>query len=123
MAAKAKVNASESSDRPSGIAETIAAVAVVGIGAALIEVELIPGILIGVGAMLLPKLVPGFAAAMRPVVRTAIRGGYSAALKTKEAIAEAREQVEDIVAEARAEREIDAAAAQQSPGNRSITAH
>ena len=123
MAEKRKVNGSESSVKPSGIAETVAAVAVIGIGAALIEVEWIPGILIGIGAMLAPKLIPGLTDAMRPVVRSAIRGGYSAATKTREAIAEAREQVADIVAEVRAEHEIEVAAAQQPPSNRSVSAH
>jgi hypothetical protein len=103
MAEKQKVNGSESSHRSGGVAETLAAVAVIGIGAALIEVEWIPGILIGIGAMLAPKLIPGLADAMKPVVRTAIRSGYLAAMKTREVVAEAKEQVEDIVAEVRAE--------------------
>jgi hypothetical protein len=60
---------------------------------------------------------------MSPLVRTAIRGGYSAALKTKEAVAEAREQVEDIVAEVHVEREMDAAAAQHSSANLSASMH
>jgi hypothetical protein len=106
MAEKQRVNGSESSHRSGGIAETVAAVAVIGIGAALIEVEWIPGILIGIGAMLAPKLIPGLADAMKPVVRTAIRGGYLAAMKTCEVVSEAKEQVEDIVAEVRAEQEI-----------------
>lgn len=123
MAEKRKVNGSETSARSAGIAETVAAVAIIGIGAALIEVEWIPGILIGIGAMLAPKLIPGFASAMKPVVRTAIRGGYNAAMKTREVVAEAREQVEDIVAEVRAEREMDVAAAHQPLSNRSTAAH
>src|SRR5215471_5618039 len=123
MADKHKVNGSESHRHSSSVAETVTAVALIGIGAALIEVEWIPGILIGIGAMLAPKLFPGLAHAMKPVVRSAIRGGYTAALKTQELVAEAKEQVEDIVAEVRAEREMDAAAAQQPPANRSLSAH
>src|SRR5215510_7015520 len=105
MPNKQRANGSELPLRSGGIAETVAAVAVIGIGAALIEVEWIPGILIGIGAMLAPKLIPGLKDAMKPVVRTAIRSVYTAAMKTREAVAEAKEQFEDIVAEVRAEQE------------------
>jgi hypothetical protein len=123
MAENRKALGQEASARPAGIAETVVAVAVIGIGAALIEVEWIPGILIGIGAMLVPKLIPGFTDAMKPVVRTAIRGGYNAAVRTREAVTEAKEQVEDIIAEARAEQVMDAATAKQPPASRSLSAH
>lgn len=100
-----KSSSNGSNSARSGVAETIATVAVIGIGAALIEVEWIPGILIGIGAMLAPKLFPGLTGAMRPVVRSAVRGGYYAAMKAQEVVSEATEQVEDLIAEVRSEQE------------------
>jgi|SRR5215471_2349919 len=123
MAEKQRVNGSDTPQRSAGVMETVAAVAVIGIGAALIEVEWIPGILIGIGAMLVPKLIPGFSDAMKPVVRTAVRGGYLATMKTRELVAEAKEQVEDLVAEVRAEQETAATARPMHAPKRSISAN
>ena len=81
----------------------LATVAAVGLGVALIEVELIPGMLIGVGAMLAPKLLNRFGAGLRPLVKGAVRAGYALVEKTKETMAEASEQYQDIVAEVEAE--------------------
>ncbi len=77
----------------------VATIAVVGVGAALISAELIPGMLIGVAAAFLPGLGPK----MRPLLKSTIRAGYSAAQKTKEMFAEASEQMQDVMAEARSE--------------------
>jgi hypothetical protein len=81
----------------------LATVAAVGIGAALIEVEWIPGILLGAAAMLAPNLLPRIGNGIRPLVKGAVRAGYSVAERTKETVAEASEQFQDIVAEVRAE--------------------
>jgi len=89
----------------------IATVAAIGIGAALIEVELIPGILIGIGAMLAPKLVPKLGTALRPLVKSAVRAGYALVDKGREMAAETSEQLQDIVAEVKAEHEQATAAA------------
>jgi hypothetical protein len=78
-------------------------VAAVGVAAALIEVELIPGMLLGVAAMLAPNLLPKVGNALRPVVKSAVRAGYNVAAKTKESMAEASEQFQDIVAEVKSE--------------------
>lgn len=83
----------------------IATVAAIGIGAALIEAELIPGILIGVGAMLAPKFFPRLGNAIRPLVKGAVRAGYALADKTRELAAETSEQFQDIVAEVKSEAE------------------
>ena len=85
------------------IASKIATVAAIGIGAALIEAELIPGILLGVAAMLAPDLLPKIGRGMRPFIKGAVRAGYSVAERTKETIAEATEQFQDIVAEVKSE--------------------
>ena len=83
----------------------IATVAAIGIGAALIEVELIPGILIGIGAMLAPQLVPKLGSALRPLVKSAVKAGYTLVDKGREMAAETSEQFQDIVAEVKAEHE------------------
>ena len=85
-------------------------VAAVGLAAALIEVDLVPGILIGVGAMLAPKL---FGGSLRPLLKNAIRAGYSVRDRAREMMAETSEQFQDIVAEVKAE---------QNGGNTETTA-
>jgi hypothetical protein len=91
----------ESSGETTGsdIAAKAATIIVVGAGVALISAELLPGMLIGVAAAFLPGIGPK----MRPWLRSTVRAGYSAVRKTKEAMAEAGEQIQDIVAEAKAE--------------------
>jgi hypothetical protein len=77
----------------------------IGIGA-LIEPELLVGMAIGAGIVYgsryLPDLVGGV---LRPMVRTVVKAGYA----TAEVVSEATEQVQDMVAELRAEREKEAA--------------
>jgi hypothetical protein len=65
--------------------------------------ELLPGMAIGVAAAMGPKLLPTVGGVLRPIVRTAVRAGYSTALMTRGVVAEAGEQVQDMLAEARAE--------------------
>jgi Protein of unknown function (DUF5132) len=83
---------------------TVAAtVAVVAVGVALFEVALLPGMAIGVAAMVAPKYVPKVGAAVTPMFKSTVRGAYKFGQKTREMVAEAKEQVHDIVAEADAE--------------------
>ena len=81
----------------------LATVAVVGIGVALIEVEWIPGMLIGIGAMLAPKFLNRVGAGLRPVLKGAVSAGYAFVEKTKETVAEASEDYQDIMAEVASE--------------------
>jgi hypothetical protein len=81
----------------------VAIVGTIGVGATLIEASLIPGILIGAAAILAPKYLPGVREKMRPLLKSTIRGAYRLSEKTREAFAEAQEQVQDIMAEARHE--------------------
>jgi hypothetical protein len=76
-----------------------ATIVVVGAGVALISAELLPGMLIGVGAAFLPGIGPK----LRPMFKSTVRAGYSAMQKTKEMMAEATEQMHDMVAEAKAD--------------------
>jgi hypothetical protein len=86
-----------------GINKTVATVVVVAAGAALFEAALLPGIVIGVAAMAAPKYFPKLANALGPVFKSTVRGTFKLAQKSKEALAEAHEHVNDIVAEVRAE--------------------
>lgn len=82
---------------------SVATAAAVIVGAALIEVELIPGLVIGAGAILLGKLFPEITDYVRPVIKGALRAGYSATHKVRQIISEANEQVNDLVAEVKQE--------------------
>ena len=85
--------------------KTIATVAVVAVGAALFETALLPGLALGVAAVAAPKYLPKLSAALNPLFKSTVRGTYKFAQKSKEMFAEAHEQVNDIVAEVKAEGE------------------
>ena len=82
---------------------TAATVAVVGAGVLIFEAALLPGLVLGIATMLVPKYLPAIGAAVNPLVRQTVRGAYKMGQKTKEMVAEAQEQVHDIVAEVDAE--------------------
>jgi hypothetical protein len=84
---------------------TAATVVVVGVGAAIFEAALLPGLALGVVAALAPKVLPGLGASLNPLFRSTVRGAYKVGQKTKEMMAEAHEHVNDIVAEVHAEGE------------------
>lgn len=102
-----------------GLNKTVAAVAVVAVGAALFEAALLPGIAVGVAAVAAPKYFPKLAGALNPLFKSTVRGTYKLAQRSKEMFAEAHEQVNDIVAEVKAENE---AQATKPPAGRSQTA-
>jgi hypothetical protein len=82
---------------------TAATVGVIVVAAALIEASLIPGMIIGVGAMLVPKALPRLGSAVEPAFKGVVRGAYKLGQKARHVVAEAEEQVRDVVAEANAE--------------------
>ena len=88
-----------------GLNNAVAAVAVVAVGAAVFEAALLPGIALGVAAVAAPKYLPKLAGALNPLFKSTVRGTYKLAQKSKEMFAEAHEQVNDIVAEVKAENE------------------
>lgn len=93
---------------PDGLFEdagSVGTAVAVGVAAAVIESELIPGILIGAGAILLGKMFPRVAAGMRPIAKSVIRAGLVATDKARVLTAEAGEQMRDMVAEVQAERQ------------------
>ena len=64
----------------------------------------IPGIAAGLGAVVLaPVLIPAVAKASKPVAKALIKGGIIAYEKSKSALAETGEVLEDLVAEVKAE--------------------
>ena len=84
---------------------SVVTAAAVVVGAALIEVELIPGLIIGAGAILLSKFFPELGAYVRPAIKGAVRAGFSMTQKVREIAAETSEQVHDLVAEVKHERD------------------
>jgi hypothetical protein len=61
-------------------------------------------IAIGAGAVLLvPVVIPVLASAMKPLAKAAIKGGMLAFENARVAVAETKETIEDIAAEARSE--------------------
>lgn len=93
-------------DKP--ITSTVAMVVAAAAGVALIEAGWLPGLLIGVGAMLAPKAFPNLGRSLRPVIKGAVKAGMTIAGTTKAAMAEAREEIQDIVAEVWMEQHQDA---------------
>ena len=88
-----------------GLSTTVATVVVVAAGAALFEAALLPGIALGVAAAAAPGYFPRLATALNPLFKSAVRGTYKLAKQSREAFAEAHEQVNDIIAEVKAETE------------------
>jgi len=81
----------------------LATAAVVAAVAALIKAELLPGILLGVGAMMVAKLFPGITDEIRPLLKSTLGMGYKAMGKTQKMIAEASDRAQDMLAEIKAE--------------------
>jgi hypothetical protein len=104
-AAQANGHDETESQGPSEAVTVAATVGVVAAGAALFEVALLPGIALGVAAMLAPRYVPKMGSALTPMFRSSVRSVYRFGQKTREMVAEAKEQVNDIVAEVHAEEE------------------
>ena len=109
------VEAADETTQGNDVVGTVAIAGVIGVGAALIEASLIPGLIIGAAAVLAPKFVPEIGTRLRPLVKSTIRGAMKLTEKTREAFAEAHEHVQDIMAEARHEDQEVAAAATKTP--------
>ena len=90
-------------DLMSSEASGIATAAAIVVGAALIEIELIPGLVIGAGAVVLGKLFPEISIYARPIFKSIIKAGFSATHKIRQVVAETNEQVNDLVAEVKNE--------------------
>jgi hypothetical protein len=74
--------------------------------------SLVPNLLVGTAVVLVaPIVAPALFAGIRPVAKTVLKGGVYVYDKAREVVAEAGEQMSDIVAESRAEMAAAAAAA------------
>jgi hypothetical protein len=82
---------------------TTAAIGVVGAGVLIFEAALLPGLVLGIVTMMVPKYLPRLGSAFNPLMKSTVRGAYKMGQKTKEMFAEAHEHVQDIVAEVDAE--------------------
>jgi hypothetical protein len=107
--------ADETGVQGNDVVSTVAIAGVIGVGAALIEASLIPGLIIGAAAVLAPKFVPEIGSRLRPLAKSTIRGAMKLTEKTREAFAEAHEHVQDIMAEARHEDQELATQAKSAP--------
>ena len=105
----------ENGQDDSEMVSTVATVAVVGVAAAAFEAALLPGIVLGVAAVALPRYFPKMGEALNPLFRSTVRGAYKLGRKTKEMVAEAQEQVHDIVAEVHAEADDSGTAKPKAP--------
>jgi hypothetical protein len=116
-AAKARIGhlVARGKDLVSGDAASVATAATIVVGAALIEAELIPGLIIGAGAILLGKLFPEMGAYVRPAIKGALRAGFFMTQKAREVMAETSEQVHDLVAEVKHEQDQPKAAKNAQP--------
>jgi Protein of unknown function (DUF5132) len=95
-----------SSEDRSDMVATVATVAVVGVAAAAFEAALLPGIVLGVAAVAVPRYFPRIGGALNPLFRSTVRGAYKLGHKTREMMAEAQEQFHDIAAEVHAEKDV-----------------
>jgi hypothetical protein len=84
-------------------AATAATVVTVAAGAALFEAALLPGLALGVAAIAAPKYASRLARAITPMFKSTVRATYKLARKPGEAFAEAQHQINDIIAQVRAE--------------------
>ena len=107
----------EMTKEEANILTTVATVGVVGVGVAVFEAALLPGVVLGVVAMAAPKLLPRVGSALNPIFKTTVRGIYKIGQKTKEMVHETHEHVQDIVAEvdAEAKRDVTAGGAEPAP--------
>jgi hypothetical protein len=96
----------QTSEDGGDLVPTVATVAVVGIGAAIFEAAILPGLVLGVAAMCVPRFYPQIGSALRPLFKSTMRWTEQIREKTREILAEAQEQVQDIVAEVDAERDL-----------------
>jgi hypothetical protein len=108
-----------SPDHEVSLGTTVATIGVIGVAAALFDIALIPGIVIGVAAAYAPKYVPGLGDRLQPLFDYTIRGAYKVTRSARSAVAEAQERVHDIAAEVAAE---EAAGAEANAPARAHTA-
>jgi hypothetical protein len=101
--AEAETGAAQTDGAETSLGTTVATIGVIGVAAALFDIALIPGIIIGVAAAYAPKYVPGLGDRLQPLFNYTVRGAYKMTRSARSAVAEAQERVHDIAAEVAAE--------------------
>jgi hypothetical protein len=81
-------------------ASRIAIVGVVAIGVAVVSVELLPGVAVGVAAAMAPKYL---GTRLQPLFKSTVRSAYELGRKAPSAVGGIQERVDDIIAEVKAE--------------------
>jgi hypothetical protein len=113
--------ATEDGDVDADTGSSLAATVVTGAVVALLAPELLPGMALGVAAVMAPRIMPSLGNVFRPLLKTAVRAGYATVNTTRELAAEAGEQMQDMMAEVRAEQESSRAEAEPGHGARKAT--
>jgi hypothetical protein len=90
------------------VVTTITTIGVIGVAAALFDVALIPGMIIGVAAAYAPKYVTNVGERLQPLFNYTVRGAYKMTRSARHAVAEAQERMHDIAAEVAAEEAVEA---------------
>jgi Protein of unknown function (DUF5132) len=85
------------------VVTAVATIGVVGVAAALFDVALIPGMIIGVAAAYAPKYMTNVGERLQPLFNYTVRGAYKVTRSARSAVAEAQERMHDIAAEVEAE--------------------
>jgi hypothetical protein len=85
------------------VATSMATIGVIAVAAALIDLALVPGMIIGVAAAYAPKYVPQLGQGLEQLFSYTVRGAYKTARKAQSAIADVRERMHDLAAEVEAE--------------------
>jgi len=110
-AEEAESTASSKAEAEVDFVTTACTIGVVGVAAALFDVALIPGMVIGVAAAFAPKYVPKLGDRLQPLFNSTVRGAYKLTRKARSAVAEAKEKFSDIAAEVDAEHATEAKSA------------
>jgi hypothetical protein len=110
--AKSAVSASSATDDPDiataaikpapgepSLGTTVATIGVVGVAAALFDVALIPGMVIGIAAAYAPKYVPGLGDRLGSLFTYTVRGAYKMTRSARRTVVKAQEHIHDITAE------------------------
>lgn len=85
------------------LATTVTTIGVIGVAAALVDLALLPGMIIGVAAAYAPKYVPTLGDRLQPLFNYTVRGAYKVTRKARSAVAETQERMHDLAAEVEAE--------------------
>jgi hypothetical protein len=85
------------------IATTVTTIGVIGVAAALIDIALVPGMIVGVAAAYAPKYATNLGERLQPLFNYTVRSAYKVTRSARGVVADAQERMHDIAAEVEAE--------------------